>query len=218
MNLFLIDIDGVLVESDHADLQCYSQAIEDVVGIQIHTDWPQYQNVTDAGILDDVIQRHHVAANRSLIHRQVESRYLALLREYVTAHPTAFTAAQGAEAFVAQMRERENTHVAVATGNWAAVAELKLRAAGIALAGMTLATSSDAVSRTEIMALAAFRAKQDSGATFARRVFFGNGSWNKHAAQELGYDFVEVGQAKQHRHHIPNMVHFKAAFSQLALQ
>lgn len=218
MNLFLIDIDGVLVDSDHADLQCYPQAIEDVVGIQIHTDWPQYQNVTDAGILDEVIQQHHVTANRSLIHRQVESRYLALLREHVTTNPSAFTPSQGAAAFVEQMQMRENTHVAIATGNWASVAALKLRAAGVALAGMTLTTSSDAVSRTEIMALAAFRAKQDSGATFARRVFFGNSNWNKHAAQELGYDFVEVGQAKQHRHHIPNMVHFKAAFSQLALQ
>ncbi|UTV26550.1 HAD family hydrolase [Photobacterium atrarenae] len=218
MNLFLIDIDGVLVESDATALHCYSQAIEDVIGIQIHTDWPQYQNVTDAGILDEVIQLHHVTANRSLIHRQVESRYLALLREHVAANSSAFTQAQGATSFVEQMQARADTHVAIATGNWATVAALKLRAAGVALDRMSLTTASDASSRTEIMALAAFRAKQDSGATFARRVFFGHHSWNKHAAQELGYDFVEVGQAKQHRHHIPNMVHFKAAFSQLALQ
>ena len=218
MNLFLIDIDGALVDSETVDLECYTQAVQDVLGIHIDADWSQYQNVTDSGVLDEIITKHQITASRSLIHRQVESRYLLLIRDYLAKHPTDVSQIQGAKEFIEQMRSREDTHVAIATGGWESAAKLKLRAAGIDITNMTFASSSDAMSRTEIMALAAFRAKQDSGVTFDRRVLFGHGVWNKHASQELGYDFVEVGNNGQHHHHIPNLVHYQAAFSQLALQ
>lgn len=218
MNLFLIDIDGALVDSVNVDLKCYTQAVQDVLGIHIDADWTQYQNVTDSGVLDEIITKHEVTASRSLIHRQVESRFLLLIQEYLAENPTEVSQIQGAKDFIEQMREREDTHLAIATGGWESAAKLKLRAAGIDVSNMTFASSSDAMSRTEIMALAAFRAKQDSGVTFDRRVLFGHGTWNKHASQELGYDFVEVGNKVQHHHHIPNLVHYQAAFSQLALQ
>ncbi|GAB3524513.1 HAD hydrolase-like protein [Photobacterium alginatilyticum] len=218
MNLFLIDIDGALVDSESVDMKCYTQAVQDVLGIHIEEDWSHYRNVTDSGVLDEIITKHKITDSRSLIHRQVEARYLQLIQDYLAKNPSEVSQIQGAKDFIDQMREREDTHVAIATGGWESAAKLKLRAAGIDIANMTFASSSDAMSRTEIMALAAFRAKQDSGATFQRRVLFGHGTWNKHASQELGYDFVEVGDKGQHHHHIPNLVHYQAAFSQLALQ
>ncbi|MCW8329830.1 HAD family hydrolase [Photobacterium sp. SDRW27] len=217
MNLFLIDIDGALVDSEHIGVECYTQAVQDVLGIHVDADWSQYKNVTDAGVLDEIITKHQISESRSLIHRQVESRYLALINSYLAEHPTEVTQLQGAKDFIEQMRERKDTHLAIATGGWESAAKLKLRAAGIDVSNMTFASSSDAMSRTEIMALAAFRAKQDSGVTFDRRVFFGDGEWNKHASQELGYDFVAVGNNVRHHNHIPNLGYFEAVFSQLAL-
>jgi len=218
MNLFLMDIDGALVDSEHVGQECYTQAVQDVLGIHIDTDWSQYKNVTDAGVLDEIIIKYQVNKSRSLIHRQVENRYLALITAYLAEHPTEVCQIQGAKDFIEQMRERKDTHIAIATGGWESAAKLKLRAVGIDVSNMTFASASDAMSRTEIMALAAFRAKQDSGVTFDRRVFFGDGEWNKYASQELGYDFVAVGNNVQHHNHIPNLVHYQAAFSQLALQ
>ncbi len=49
-------------------------------GIHIEADWSRYQNVTDSGVLDEIITKHQITASRSLIHRQVESRYLQLIR------------------------------------------------------------------------------------------------------------------------------------------
>jgi hypothetical protein len=43
------------------------------------------------------------------------------------------------------------------------------------------------------MRLAAQRAMQ--GAKFTRATFFGDGSWDRHASGELGYDFIAVGPA-----------------------
>lgn len=218
MNLFLIDIDGALVDSEHLGAECYTKAVQDVLGIHIDADWSSYNNVTDAGVLDEVITRHQICESRSLIHRQVERHYLELIRNYMAQHPAEPCQIQGAREFIEQMCARKDTHVAIATGGWESAARLKLRAAGIDVSNITFASSSDAVSRTEIMALAAFRAKQDSGLTFDRRVVFGNGEWNKNASSELGYDFVAVGDSVKHHCHIPNLVHYQAAFSQLALQ
>lgn len=218
MNLFLIDIDSTLVDSEQLGAECYTQAVRDVMGIHIDADWSTYNNVTDAGVLDEIIIRFQIKENRSLIHRQVEKRYLELIKEHLGEKPAEISQIQGAREFIEQMRQREDTHVAIATGGWESAARLKLRAAGIDVSDMTFTSSSDAMSRTEIMALAAFRAKQDSGMSFDRRVVFGNGEWNKNASMELGYDFVAVGNSVQHHNHIPDLIHYQAAFSQLALQ
>ncbi|PSW21523.1 haloacid dehalogenase-like hydrolase [Photobacterium sanctipauli] len=218
MNLFLIDIDGALVDSENVDLSCYVRAVHDVLGIDMDTDLSHYSNLTDAGVLDELIAQHQVSESRSLIHRKVEQRYLALISEALKNNPEDVSMVQGAQDFIAKMRERDDTHIAIATGGWESAAKLKLRAAGIDVDNVTFTSSSDAMSRTEIMALAAFRAKQDSGYTFDRRVVFGHGERNKHASQELGYEYVEVGVEADHHTHIPNLAHYKAAFSQLSLQ
>ncbi|MGF1702814.1 HAD hydrolase-like protein [Photobacterium makurazakiensis] len=218
MNLFLIDIDGALVDSENTDLHCYVHAVHDVLGIEMNPDLSLYSNLTDAGVLDELIVKHNVTTSRSLIHRKVESRYLSLINEALKNNPDDVCMVQGAQDFILKMNERKDTHIAIATGGWESAAKLKLRAAGLDVENVTFTSSSDAVSRTEIMALAAFRAKQDSGYTFDRRVVFGHGERNKHASQELGYDYVEVGLETEHHTHIPNLAHYKAAFSQLALQ
>ncbi|WP_299021854.1 HAD family hydrolase [uncultured Photobacterium sp.] len=217
MNLFLMDIDGTLVDCESVDTKCYSRAIKDVLGVDVDADWSHYQNVTESGVLDEILARNEVIANRLLIHRQVEKRYLERLREFLATHPAELNQVQGAKDFIEQMKERDDTYLAIATGGWESVAKLKLRAVGIDVSNITFASSSDAMSRTEIMALAAFRAKQDTGFSFKRRVFFGHGEWNKFASQELGYDFVAVGENTQHHTHIPNLVHYQAAFSQLSI-
>lgn len=217
MKLLLIDIDGALVDCDRLDTECYSRAIEDVVGVKVDTDWSQYRNVTESGVLDEIIAKHEVQGSRSQIHRKVELRYLERMREFLAENPAELSLIQGAKEFIEQMKARNDTHLAIATGGWESVAKLKLRTLGIELSGITFASSSDAMSRTEIMALAAFRAKQDSGNTFVRRVFFGHGDWNKFASSELGYDFVAVGDDCQHHTHIQNFVHYHSAFSQLAI-
>ncbi|MGF1723972.1 HAD hydrolase-like protein [Photobacterium nomapromontoriensis] len=217
MNLFLIDIDGALVNSEKIDWACYSQAVKDVLGIEMDMDLSNYTNLTDAGVLDAIIVHHGVTASRSLVHRQVETRYIALINEELHSHPDFVSAIQGAQDFLLELRSRKDTHIAVATGGWESAAKLKLRAVGIDLSDVTFTSSSDALSRTEIMALAAFRAKQDSGYTFERRIVFGHGERNKYASQELGYEYVEVGASTGNHTHIPNLAHYQAVLSRLSL-
>ncbi|KXI22044.1 HAD family hydrolase [Photobacterium sanguinicancri] len=217
MNLFLLDVDGTLVNSSALDQHCLTQAIEDVLGIKVDPDWSQYQHVTDSGVLDEVIKKHSITESRFLVHRKVEARYLALMREEMAEHPHAQYEISGAKDFIHHLAQRDDIHVGIATGGWESAAKLKLRAVGIDTSMLTFASSSDAMSRTEIMALATFRAKQDSGVVFDRRVFIGEGEWNRNASQELGFDFVAVGKKVQHHTQLANLSHYQSVFSQLAM-
>ncbi|MDV5168593.1 HAD hydrolase-like protein [Photobacterium rosenbergii] len=216
-NLFLLDIDGALVDSKNLELDCYVIAVKDVLGIEMDTDLSHYSNLTDAGVLDELIARHGISESRSLIHRKVEHRYSELVQQAIKESPETVSEVMGAKAFLDQMQDQQDTHIAIATSSWASTAKMMLRAAGIDISNVTFASSSDVLSRTEIMALAAFRAKQDSGVVFDRRVVFANGERNKNASQELGYDYVEVGNVSGNHPHIPNLTHYQAAFSRLAL-
>ena len=115
------------------------------------------------------------------------------------------------------MKNNPNVVLAIATGGWEESAKMKLKAAGFDISGVVFSSCSDAMTRSEIMALAAFRAKQDTGVTFDRRVYFGDGEWDKMATNTLGYEFVAVGENVKHFTQIPNFVHYEAIFGKLGI-
>ncbi|MEI8595730.1 haloacid dehalogenase-like hydrolase [Photobacterium sp. Hal280] len=210
MNLLLVDVDGALVNAREMDMMCFQQAVEAVLHITLDKSRYQERVVTDSAMLDEILHQYPVLSSRSIVHRQVEQKYLENLTARLHAVPQEFVLSKGAREFLEQMAVRDDTHVAITSGGWAAVSRLKLKAAGIDASKMTFASSSDAASRTEIMALAAFRAKQDTGMTFKRRIVFAEGEWNQRASQELGYEFVAVGKKLSHHTYIPSLSFYQA--------
>ena len=54
--LVVFDVDGTLTRSNHCDNISFVAAVEDVLGIaDICQEWALYQNVTDSGILDELV-------------------------------------------------------------------------------------------------------------------------------------------------------------------
>ncbi|KLV05214.1 hydrolase, haloacid dehalogenase-like family protein [Photobacterium aquae] len=216
-DLFLIDIDGALVESKALELECYFRAVEEVLGITVDIDRSQFKHSTDAGVLDELLTRYQTAGNRMLNHRKVEQRYLALMNEALAITPEKVKVAPGVHDFLANIAPSEDCYLAIATSGWESAARVKLRAVGLDISTFTFATSSDAMSRTEIMALAAFRAKQDSGLTFERCIVLGEGAQNRDASKELGYEYIEIGGSDINQSHLPNLSHFKQVYSELTV-
>ena len=85
---------------------------------------------------------------------------------------------------------------------------MKLYAAGIDFDNIPLATSDDHHTRTGIMQNAA---EKTGHADFTRRIYFGDGVWDKKACAELTYDFIAIGDAVEHHRRYPD-------FSELSLQ
>ena len=61
---------------------------------------------------------------------------------------------------------------------------------------LPLASGSDAVSRVEIVQIAEQRAL--GGRQANRRTYFGDGTWDKKASLELGYDFIAIEDKVEH--------------------
>ena len=98
----------------------------------------------------------------------------------------------GARKMVDAFASSADHAVAIATGGWRQSAQTKLSTAGFSIDGIPLASSDDALTRTEIMQVA-LRAIGDRGATFESVTYFGDGPWDREACRELGWAFQPVG-------------------------
>ena len=189
----MFDIDGTLVESYELDSECFISAVKDVTGISIDSDWSKYQHVTDSGILNEIIISNGIS-NEQEIHDQVKSAFVKQLEQSIRGR--AVHQVPGASSFVSRLNSMSNVVVSFATGGWYESAVLKLESAGIDFSHMAFASSNDHISRTEIMKIAASRANV---AKSSPCTYFGDGSWDKKACQQLGFDFVLVGKKLEHK-------------------
>ena len=73
---------------------------------------------------------------------------------------------------------------------------MKLRAIGLDPETLTLSSGSDAISRVEIMQIAADRAL--AGRPADRKTYLGDGAWDRDASRQLGWDFIGIGRNLAH--------------------
>jgi beta-phosphoglucomutase-like phosphatase (HAD superfamily) len=158
MHLAVFDIDGTLVDSDEFDGLLYAEAIRNVLGIDLDLDWNRYVNVTDSGILDEILEESRLVGERAEVHSWVRFEFIRLTERYVVRHPEALKEIPGARAMVETLRTHPSVSVAIATGGWRETAELKLRGIGLEPESIVLATASDSSDRCEIIRLAEQRA------------------------------------------------------------
>ena len=188
--LAVFDIDGTLTDTNAVDDECYVRAVGEVLEVDAHLlDWSEAPHVTDSGLLHWLAQRH----SRSLtphVQEAVLARFLELLRGELARNPHRFRAVTGAQS-VRHILERNGWRVAVATGGWAASAHLKLEAIGFDTTDLGVVTSSDAFTRTEIVALAARRTSEIHGG-FDRIVSVGDAVWDVQTAATVGWPFVGI--------------------------
>ena len=194
----MFDIDGTLVDSMGFDAELYARAVRAELGADVAIDetWRSYRNVTDSGVLEEILAQHASGESADELGPRVHRRFVGLVREYLERNPGTVREIPGAKAFVEALLVTPRVRVAIATGGWAETALMKLCAIGMPVAELSLATSSDARERTRIMQIAERRALAE--VVPRRRTYFGDGAWDQRASRELGYEFVAVGQSVVH--------------------
>lgn len=188
MHLVLFDIDGTLVESYDFDEECFQAAVKHVLNVSVGPDWSQYRNVTDSGILNEIIGEAGLDEERAEVALAVREQFMSRLTNYISCNKVVPIA--GAHEFLSKLSQRHDIAIAFATGGWLESARMKLRAAGLDFPEIPLVSSSDHHQRVEIMKLAEVRAK---GESYVSRTYFGDGPWDQEASAKLGYNFVSVG-------------------------
>ena len=191
--LVVFDVDGTLTRSNHCDAIAFVAAIEDVFGIRdICQDWLLYQNVTDSGIVEELV---HNVLGRSPTDPElaaVQDRCKARLEAYLAEEELAPIA--GAPELLERLSADLSWEVTFATGAWLGSTAVKLRAAGLSLDLDKGASANDAVRRDDIVLTAIGRcAEKAGGMAFDRIVSVGDGVWDVKTAARLALPFVGVG-------------------------
>ncbi len=212
VHLVMFDIDGTLIESNEFDSECFRAAVEDVLQVAIDTNWDKYHHATDAGILSQIMDELKLADERQSLFAAVKERYLHHISSYISGHKVSPIG--GAPEFLARLARRPDVRVALATGGWLEPAVLKLEAAGLGVAGIPMASSSDHFSRIEIMRIAEARCGADQ---YQSKTYFGDGPWDLKASRALGYSFVLVGDFIDHEPSIQDYTAIDGVMSRLGL-
>lgn len=184
----MFDIDGTLVKSYNFDSGCYQSAVFDVLGVKVNLDWEQYQHVTDAGILSEIIASRSLQNEYESIFTEVKRQFILRVRKYISNHEVL--PITGASEFLSTLASREDVKISLATGGWSETARMKLDAADINHSDIPIASSCDHYSRIEIMRVAEIRSGEHR---FKSKTYFGDGSWDQKASKSLSYNFVAVG-------------------------
>lgn len=188
--LVIFDIDGTLTRTVDLDTEAYAAAFRRTFGAALPSlDWASYLNATESGVATEaatvVLGRSPEPAELGAM----QDEFVILLSEAMAGLPPAELEIPGARRLLQRLVD-EGHHVALATGCWRRSAEAKLRAAGLDLTGLPMATADDAVQRKAIMSIAAARAGHDPE---GRHVYVGDGLWDMRAAAALGWEFIGVG-------------------------
>ena len=180
----VFDIDGTLIKLEPRFDVCFTRAIVEVLGHEeFSQDWVRYPNVTDSGIGPHIYRLLHGRAATPQECKAIADFYIAdLERDGGPGEPIP-----GVQAFLQLVRDSGRV-IAIATGNCERSARWKLRAAGLDIDGIPMATSDDSVERFEIIAAAA-----DLAGGGSDPVYFGDAVHDQRAAAKAGVRFIRVG-------------------------
>ena len=198
MRLAIFDIDGTLTQTNRLDAMCFVRAVAEEFGIATGDDWSQYAHSTDSGISSEIVERALHRRPTAVELSRLQHRFVALLEHAIAASPASCRATPGAAEGLRQLDQAEHWAVAIATGSWRASAVVKMRAAGLSVAGRPAAFADDSVWREDIIACAQRRALAHyECAQFDRVVYLGDAVWDVRSARRLRLPFIGVGGARR---------------------
>ena len=152
MHHVMFNVDGTLVLSDEFDGDCFLEAVYEVLGHRLDTDWTKYTYVSDAGILDQHISEKGLQSKRNEIRADVKKAFTEKIANYLKNYPAQQV--PGASEFISELRQQEDLSLSIATGGWCETALMKLESAEIDISDIPIASSNDHFSRTKIMKIA----------------------------------------------------------------
>jgi phosphoglycolate phosphatase-like HAD superfamily hydrolase len=189
MTIILFDIDGTLTATSAADNLCYERAFKKTFGLDLPTtDWNTYSNVTDVGIIREVLAHHgRTRITQSRIDR-FEITYLNELEKSYEADPGAFAEVPGAQVLVRSLLGTEGFCPALATGGMRKTALFKLSKIDVDADTLPGAFANDDVTREGIARLAI----QRTGVSASDVVYVGDGAWDVRTAAAIGARFIGI--------------------------
>jgi len=191
--VFILDLDGTLMPSAEIDNLCFWQAVFACFGEKDQLpDLHGFNNVTDSGILDEWCIQELGRPPRKHETAQIKQHFVELLKAAAAEQPQSFKPLPGVIEWLECVSDTDNTFSGIATGGWESSARLKLGLSGLDRFNLPLASSDDAIARTEIMQIAARKTLTQKAQGETIYTYVGDGTWDLHASQELNWAFIGI--------------------------
>jgi phosphoglycolate phosphatase-like HAD superfamily hydrolase len=201
--IHILDIDGTIMPTGEIDNQCFWRAVNDVLGgtprpLDLHG----FRHITDSGILEEWSARERRSPLSRAETLEVRARFLELTREAADRFPALFYPTSGLNSWIQETLNSGSAAIGFATGGWRHTARFKLASAGLGSLALPLASSDDAIGRTEIMRIAlertlAYFTVPEAAGDKAQITYIGDGIWDLEASCTLGWDFIGIADATQ---------------------
>jgi phosphoglycolate phosphatase-like HAD superfamily hydrolase len=188
--LFIFDIDGTLCETKDIGDNCFIEVFEEMYLCKLgNIQWENFTNVTDTALYNDLYKLHFDIVPTETETRRFKQEYYRQLNSLARTRPQHFKMVEGAAEFCKQ----SEISIAIATGSWLDVAELKMNACKLDFDNIPISSSNDDGRRTEIVKSVIKKSKQFYAVhTFSAITYFGDGLWDKQCCDELGIDFIGI--------------------------
>ena len=193
LKVFILDLDGTLMPTAEIDNECFWHAVFECFGKSDSLpDLHQFKHVTDSGILHEWCMHQLGRSPHEDETRQIKMRFAQLLESAFILQPGHFSPLPGVRTWLEAVSENRYVFAGIATGGWEHSARLKLKLSGLDHFNLPLASSDDAMKRTEIMQIAAQRTVGHQADNQAVFTYVGDGAWDLQASRELDWKFVGI--------------------------
>jgi phosphoglycolate phosphatase-like HAD superfamily hydrolase len=191
--VFILDLDGTLMPTAEVDNECFWGAVFGCFEQRAQLpDLHDFKHVTDSGILHEWCVRELGRCPHPQEIVQIKQRFGQLLESAFVLQPDHFSPLPGVREWLEAVRKIEHVYTGIATGGWEHSARLKLKLSGLDQYDLPLASSDDAMARTEIMQIAAQRTLQHHTDHKAVFTYVGDGNWDLKASRELNWGFIGI--------------------------
>jgi len=196
--VFILDLDGTLMPSAEIDNQCFWQAVFECYNL--HDALPDlhgFTHVTDSGILSEWCPRFLGRQATCEETARIRLRFLQLLQTAASRQPELFSPIAGVENWLQAVADHPHVFAGIATGGWDHSARLKLSLSGLDRFKLPLASSDDAIARTEIMQVATRRVQEAHLLEDMLISYVGDGTWDLQASRSLQWGFIGIASGHQ---------------------
>src|SRR3954447_13559570 len=160
MCLILFDIDGTLVLTGRAGMRAMNRACEVLVSSDDPMAGVQFAGRTDWSILDDIMRKHGKTLDAQLLD-ELRARYVRHLAEEIQRPGTGVKDVMpGIRELLDSLQQRDDTAVALLTGNFIEGARIKLEYFDLWKYFPCGAFGGDAANRNELVPIAIARARE----------------------------------------------------------
>lgn len=193
MNFLIFDIDGTLADTKEVEDKCFTKAFKDTFNIDITNErWENFQDVTDWGITEEIINREWNRKPRKDEIQLMISNFVGMLKIERAKDINQFQEVKGARVIFNELRNDNQFKLGIATGAWEASAKMKLETIGIDLDGICFSNSNHHKSRESITQDVVNQLKINSKDTPERIIYFGDGEWDLKTCQNLNIEFIGI--------------------------